>query len=387
MIGGNRLEITLRDEYGNKISRSVFEDTEGVIKDDRSIWILDRDPDICKNTQTVKKLATIFGLLDVIPNIYIAECNTEPILGSATELIPFGISNLESLNSIKSDHGTISLNDIITKLQSEHELSKFINIVDRLSFQKMILFMVIIGYADISPENVMLQHENGKVKFKLVNYHNIFRYGKIVVDKGLLTDPDAAKLRKHMDPKTPELNSIINDVNDRLSAGMMALDADMQTRFKNVVSYFVTKHASNNMIVTEFTKYLFAFDELGFYDYLFMQPDLKTTANGLLKQILEPHLDNNILISPINDKIYIRLHDVIGRHFENLFKEYYDEVDRITDKHIGLGVFKIRQLVQKIKEPTGLDSDFREITRYSSYVIKKISKLPVGSNVEHLIKS
>jgi len=387
MMGGNRIEITLRDEYGNKISRSIFENADGVINDDRSVWILDRDPEVCRNTHKVKKLATIFGLLDVVPNIYIAECSIEPTVGSVTELVPFGISNLESLNAIKSDHGTISLNDVITKLTSDHDLNRFISIVDRLSFQKMIILMVIIGYADVSPENVMLQYEDGKIKFKLVNYHNIFRYGKIVMDKGLLTTPNTMKLRKYTDPKMPELDKIINEVVTRISAGMIVLDTDMQDRFKNVVNYFITEHATNRLIVTEFTKYLFAFDELGFYDYLFMSQELKTTANSLLRRILEDQLDGNILIFPVNDKTYVKLHDIISRHFEYLFKEYYGEVDKITEKHIGLGVFKTRQLVQMIREPTGLDSDFREISRYSSYVINKISKLSIGSNIGHLIKN
>lgn len=205
------------------------------------MWILDNHNN---NTQIVRKLAYLFEFTDVVPKSYDIQYynGTTFLNNSAIKFVNFGNSGIKFIDKLKSESGSLKLSLVIEGLKTKQEIDEFLRKCDTLSFQRMILFMVLIGYGDITPNNIILQYSQdiNKIQFVLIDYDDIFHYNK-PINKKLLnaTDRLSIKLLAKLDCQLPKITEAINNIRALKGRAKRVLNKHVYELFEESFSNFL----------------------------------------------------------------------------------------------------------------------------------------------------
>jgi len=235
--------VVLADGFDKEqINRKTVLMQKGRVK-----WILDNCPDRRKNTQMIRKLANLFEFNDTIPKSYNVGYYYDAKLlnDSAVAFVNFGISSIKFIDDLKVKSGALKLSSVRDGLKSKQEIDEFLRKCDTLSFQRIVLFMVLIGYGDMSADNIMLQYSEATqtIKFVLIDYEHAFQYVK-PTNKELFNSNDrlSVKLLTKVDCQLPQINESINKIKTSMEGAKEIFGNATYDLFKSSVNNFLDNY-------------------------------------------------------------------------------------------------------------------------------------------------
>ena len=226
-----------------------------LVKDGKVEWILDSP---IRETTIIYKLAKIFNLEDTIPKGYLVEYDNK--ITTVLEHIDFGTSHLDFLNKLKTESGALGLFTVMNNLKDQTEINKFFEACDSQSYQRMLLFAVLINHRDLAPRNVMLQYSpvDKKIKFKLIDFDDVFNYGRQMITISLLSfNPN---IGKHNLIKISYPN-----IKKKLTDASMLFEEDGRKNFMTVLNYFLDNYLQKDDIIEELKNYFYSYLPLEAY--------------------------------------------------------------------------------------------------------------------------